>query len=83
MRTNAFSYSHFLLHKNAPHIGSRASYCSQNCVQFCSGACVEICQYNLFTINENTGKCDIGDESKCDRGRGCEKVCPTQAITID
>ena len=33
-------------------------------------------------IDEETGKCKVTDETKCDKFRGCEKECPTGAIKI-
>jgi len=46
------------------------------------GACVVLCPNKILYIDEKTGKCKVSDESKCDRLRGCEKVCPVDALKI-
>jgi NAD-dependent dihydropyrimidine dehydrogenase PreA subunit len=46
------------------------------------GACVALCPNKILYIDEKSGKCKVSDESKCDRLRGCEKVCPVDAIKI-
>jgi len=46
------------------------------------GACVELCPKKILYIYEKNGKCKVTDELKCDRLRGCEKVCPVNAIKI-
>jgi NAD-dependent dihydropyrimidine dehydrogenase PreA subunit len=46
------------------------------------GACVELCPKKILYIDESSGKCKVSDEAKCDRLRGCEKVCPVNAIKI-
>jgi 7,8-dihydropterin-6-yl-methyl-4-(beta-D-ribofuranosyl)aminobenzene 5'-phosphate synthase len=46
------------------------------------GACVSLCPKKILFIDEKSGKCKVSDESKCDRLRGCEKVCPLEAIKI-
>ncbi|OQB12758.1 MAG: ferredoxin [Candidatus Omnitrophica bacterium ADurb.Bin205] len=46
------------------------------------GACVELCPKKILYIDQKSGKCKVSDESKCDRLRGCEKVCPVSAIKI-
>jgi len=50
----------------------------------CTGcsACVAICPKNILYINEDTQKCSITDESKCDRRHGCERACPAGALKI-
>lgn len=45
-------------------------------------ACVKLCPQKILYVNPETQKCEVKDESKCDRRRGCEKVCPTEAIKI-
>lgn len=45
-------------------------------------ACVSLCPKKILYIDEKTGKCKVNEESKCDRLRGCEKVCPVAAIKI-
>ena len=46
------------------------------------GACVELCPKKILFIDDSSSKCKVSDESKCDRLRGCEKVCPVEAIKI-
>ena len=46
------------------------------------GACVSLCPKKILYIDEKSGKCKVSDESKCDRLRGCEKVCPVDALKI-
>lgn len=47
------------------------------------GACVAICPQKILYINEETGICKVTDQDQCDRLRGCEKVCPAEAIRIE
>jgi len=44
--------------------------------------CVELCPKNILYIDSKTKKCKVTDETKCDKLRGCEKVCPVDAIKI-
>ncbi|MBI4706390.1 MAG: 4Fe-4S binding protein [Candidatus Omnitrophica bacterium] len=44
--------------------------------------CVELCPKKILYIDVKTGKCKVSDESKCDRLRGCERICPVDAIKI-
>ena len=46
------------------------------------GACVELCPKKILFIDKNTLKCVVKDEKKCDKLKGCERVCPTEAIKI-
>ncbi|MDD2688961.1 MAG: 4Fe-4S binding protein [Candidatus Omnitrophica bacterium] len=46
------------------------------------GACTSLCPKQILYIDEKSVKCKVSDESKCDRLRGCEKVCPVSAIKI-
>lgn len=46
------------------------------------GACVSLCPNKILYIEEKSGKCKVSDESKCDRLRGCQKICPVDAIKI-
>lgn len=46
------------------------------------GACVELCPKKILYIDEKGRKCKVKGESKCDRLRGCEKICPVSAIKI-
>ncbi|MFH1593689.1 MAG: 4Fe-4S dicluster domain-containing protein [Candidatus Omnitrophota bacterium] len=50
----------------------------------CTGCenCVELCPTGILSIDEKTGKCKATNEYKCDRRRGCERVCPAEAIKI-
>jgi NAD-dependent dihydropyrimidine dehydrogenase PreA subunit len=53
---------------------------SERCIG--CGACVRICPRQILYIDEQTGVCDVTDQTKCDRLRGCEFICPTQAIKV-
>ena len=44
--------------------------------------CVELCPKKILYIDTNTKKCKVTDESKCDKLRGCERICPVKAIKI-
>ena len=44
------------------------------------GACVEISPNKILYLKND--KCTVKDETKCDKSKGCESVCPTGAITI-
>jgi len=44
------------------------------------GECVEICPQKILYIEDDI--CKATDEDKCDKLKGCEKVCPTDAIKI-
>jgi NAD-dependent dihydropyrimidine dehydrogenase PreA subunit len=46
------------------------------------GTCIEICPNNILYLDDETDKCKVTDETKCDKFRGCEKECPTGAIKI-
>ncbi len=46
------------------------------------GACVDMCPKKILFIDQAAGVCRVTDESRCDRLGGCERVCPTGAITI-
>ena len=46
------------------------------------GKCVELCPKKILYIDEKGGQCKVADESKCDRLRGCVKICPVGAIKI-
>ena len=46
------------------------------------GVCVEMCPQKILFIDSKTGKCDVTDETKCDRLGGCERACPVNAIKI-
>jgi len=43
-------------------------------------ACVEICPNKILYIEDDI--CKVADESRCDKSKGCEKICPTGAIKI-
>lgn len=47
------------------------------------GACAEICPNKILYVDEKDNVCRVTDENKCDRRRGCERVCPTGAIKIN
>jgi NAD-dependent dihydropyrimidine dehydrogenase PreA subunit len=44
--------------------------------------CVELCPNKILYIDKATKKCKVTDESKCDKLRGCQKICPVKAIKI-
>ncbi len=46
------------------------------------GACVKLCPIKILYIDQKSGKCKVTDESKCDRLRGCERICPVGALKI-
>jgi 2-oxoglutarate ferredoxin oxidoreductase subunit delta len=46
------------------------------------GACVALCPKKILFLDETDNVCRVSDESRCDRLRGCERVCPTGAIRI-
>jgi ferredoxin len=46
------------------------------------GVCVSLCPRGILVMDEETGKCDVTDEKKCDRLAGCERACPVSAIKI-
>ena len=46
------------------------------------GACVELCPKKILYIDEKASVCKVTDETKCDKLRGCESVCPVEAIKI-
>jgi len=46
------------------------------------GICVSICPKKILYIDDKSGKCKVTDETKCDRLRGCMKVCPVYALKI-
>lgn len=52
--------------------------------QLCIGCgdCVELCPQKILYIDEEDGICRVTDHNKCDRLRGCERICPTEAIKI-
>lgn len=44
--------------------------------------CVELCPKKILYIDSKTKKCEVTDEAKCDKLRGCERICPVNAIKI-
>lgn len=46
------------------------------------GECVSLCPKKILYIDDKSGKCRVSDETKCDRLRGCVRVCPVKAIKI-
>jgi len=46
------------------------------------GKCVELCPVQILYIDQKTRKCKVTDETKCDKLRGCERICPVKAIRI-
>ena len=47
-----------------------------------SAKCVELCPKKILYIDSKTKKCKVTDEAKCDKLRGCERVCSVKAIKI-
>lgn len=52
--------------------------------ELCVGCreCVRICPKKILYIDEASGKCKVTDETRCDRLRGCERLCPVGALKI-
>jgi NAD-dependent dihydropyrimidine dehydrogenase PreA subunit len=50
----------------------------------CTGCmkCVKLCPKKILYIDPATKKCAVTDETKCDKLRGCERVCQVKAIKI-
>ncbi|MDI6799734.1 MAG: 4Fe-4S binding protein [Actinomycetota bacterium] len=46
------------------------------------GNCVRLCPQKILYISEKSKVCKVTDDTRCDRLRGCEKVCPVNAIKI-
>ena len=46
------------------------------------GACVKVCPQRILYLDETDNVCRVTDETKCDKLRGCEQVCSTDAIQI-
>lgn len=46
------------------------------------GRCAALCPQQILKIDPATNVCVVTDHSRCDRLGGCERVCPTGAITI-
>ena len=46
------------------------------------GACVALCPTKILYLDETENVCRVSDELRCDKRRGCERVCPTGAIKI-
>ena len=44
--------------------------------------CVELCPKKILYIDSKTKKCEVTDEAKCDKLRGCERICLVNAIKI-
>ena len=44
--------------------------------------CVELCPKKILYIDSKTKKCKVTDEAKCDKLRGCERICSVKAIKI-
>ncbi|MFC1931307.1 ferredoxin family protein [Chloroflexota bacterium] len=47
------------------------------------GACVEICPQKILSLDETSNIVTVADHSRCDRLRGCERVCPSGAIKVN
>ncbi|MFC1912339.1 ferredoxin family protein [Chloroflexota bacterium] len=46
------------------------------------GICVEICPQHILYLDDSADTARVSRQSKCDRKRGCERVCPAGAIKI-
>lgn len=46
------------------------------------GNCAKLCPQKILYISERSHVCKVTDKTKCDRLKGCEKVCPVNAIKI-
>ncbi|MDP8212728.1 MAG: 4Fe-4S binding protein [Candidatus Zapsychrus exili] len=47
------------------------------------GLCVDMCPMNILYIDSKINKCKVINETKCDKLRGCERVCSVDAIKIN
>jgi NAD-dependent dihydropyrimidine dehydrogenase PreA subunit len=45
------------------------------------GDCVRMCPQQILYIGDDD-VCHVTEHSRCDRLRGCERACPTEAIKI-
>jgi len=52
--------------------------------ELCIGCakCVKLCPAKILFIDQKSKKCKVKDDSRCDRLRGCERICPVKAIKI-
>lgn len=46
------------------------------------GECVLLCPKKILYLDDESGKCKVTDETRCDRLRGCMKACPVDALKI-
>jgi NAD-dependent dihydropyrimidine dehydrogenase PreA subunit len=46
------------------------------------GKCVSMCPKQILYLDKETRKCNVTDETKCDRLGGCMWACPVKAIRI-
>jgi electron transport complex protein RnfB len=44
------------------------------------GACVDMCPRGILYLEDDS--CQVNEKSPCDKLRGCERVCPVDAIKI-
>ncbi|MFA6357930.1 MAG: 4Fe-4S binding protein [Candidatus Omnitrophota bacterium] len=44
--------------------------------------CIDLCPKKILYIDSVSKKCQVSDETKCDKLCGCEKICPVKAIKI-
>ena len=47
------------------------------------GACAEICPRQILYVDREESIAKVTDQNRCDRRRGCERVCPAEAIKIN
>ena len=46
------------------------------------GVCADVCPQHILYVDKNSKTAAVTDERRCDRFRGCERVCPVGAIKI-
>lgn len=47
------------------------------------GACTNVCKGQILTVDDASGKCKVGDESKCQKDGACMAECPSEAIKVN
>jgi len=46
------------------------------------GVCVKMCPQHILYLDDSASTVRVSEPGKCDRKRGCERVCPAGAIKI-
>ena len=62
-------------------MASRVNINNDTCLA--CGACVKICPQRILYLDNKKDTVAVTDHSRCDRLKGCERVCPVGAIKID